>query len=81
MGGIESKASTLMVKAAMVALGVSMAGCPLFVAVPEKPGNNPDDIKKRILSSMAEMEKRANMPNIRDVYEACTKIQEGWNSN
>jgi len=76
MGGIESKAGVVAVKAAMVPLGVSMANCPLFVAVPDKPGNEPEDIKKRILSSMADMQERASRPNIRDVFEICLGMQE-----
>lgn len=78
---IQHNADKLAIKVNLVPLGVTMAGCQLFVAVPDEPGKEPEKTKKRILASMAEMQHRASMPNTSDIYEICTKMQDGWNSN
>ena len=77
MAGIQSNAESLMVKAKMVNLGVSMRGCPLFVAVPEKPGIDAERTAREIRASMAEMQERALVPTIRDVYEISVCMQKG----
>jgi len=75
MGGIQTN-ENLMVKAKMVNLGVALFGCPLFVAVPEKPGMDAKDIAQRIKKTIYDLQERACEVTMRDVYEICIDMQK-----
>lgn len=73
---IQHNADRLAMKVNLVPLEVTMAGCQLFVAVPDEPGKEPEKIKKRVRASMAEMQDRANRLTVRDVYEYVVEAQQ-----
>lgn len=63
-------------KAKMINLGLALDGCPLFVAVPEKPGWNPERIAQGIRAEIVRMVKRNSVPTIREIYDIVVAQQK-----
>ena len=73
---IQSNQNKLVTKASMINLGIAIDNCLLFAAVPQMPGWEPERIAQGIRAKMVETNKRACIPNIRDVYEHVGKLQQ-----
>jgi hypothetical protein len=63
----------------MINLGLALGGCPLFVAVPQRPGWDPERIAQGIRAEIVAMIERQKWPTIKDIYEHVGKIQAGAN--
>jgi len=62
-------------KAKMINLGLALNGCPIFCAIPEKPGWDAERIAQGIRAEIIGMIQRASIPTIRDIYEQVGKMQ------
>lgn len=56
-------------KAKMINLGLALNGCPIFCAVPEKPGWDAERTAQGIRAEIIAMIQRQSIPTIRDIYE------------
>ena len=66
---IQSNQNKVVAKAKMINLGLALNGCPIFCAVPEKPGWDSERIAQGIRAEIIAMVERQSTPTIRDIYE------------
>lgn len=62
-------------KAKMINLGLALNGCPIFCAVPEKPGWDAERIAQGIRAEIIAMIQRQSIPTVRDIYEHVCLMQ------
>jgi len=73
---IQFNQNKVIAKAKMINLGLALNGCPVFVAVPQRPGWDAERIAQGIRAEIIEMIQRQSIPTIRDIYEHVAKMQE-----
>lgn len=73
---IQSNQNKLVAKAKMINLGLALNGCPVFVAVPQRPGWDAERIAQGVRAEIINMIQRQSIPTIRDIYEHVAKMQE-----
>ena len=73
---IQSNHNKFVAKAKMINLGIALNGCPVFVAVPQRPGWEPERIAQGVRAEIVDMIQRQSIPTIRDIYEHVAKMQE-----
>lgn len=72
---IQSNQNKVIAKAKMINLGIALDGCPVFVAVPYRPGQEPERIAQGIRAEIVQMIERQKWPTIRDIYEHTILMQ------
>jgi len=73
---IQFNQNKVIAKAKMINLGIALNACPIFVAVPEKPGWDSERIAQGIRAEIIGMIQRQSIPTIRDIYEHVGKMSE-----